>query len=97
MSGADAQKILTDIGDRLAVIIFDNNLRIGVNVFDEYGRGTALSDLSVVRIGDDDFIQQKRYDYSSKSKVISLYPTAILQGVIYTENPLAPLDFMSKL
>ena len=97
MSGADAQKILTDINDRLAVLIFDNNLRIGINVFDEHGRGTALSDVSVVKIGDDTFIQQKKVDYSSGSKVVCLYPTAILQGVIYTENPLARLELLSKL
>lgn len=96
MSGSDAQKILDQLGKKLAVIIFDNNMRIRVNVFDEYGRGISLDDISVVTIGDDDFIQVKTMDYSTRSKIVYLYPCEIIQGIIYSENELAPLDFMCK-
>ena len=85
--------ILSQYKKKLAVIIADGGVKIPVNV----NNGYLAKDIKTLTIGGTDFIQLSNVDPRTKNSYKYLIPIDCIQGVIYTDDDLADIDFMRIL
>ena len=85
--------ILSQYKNKLAVIVVDNGVKIPVNVEDGY----LAKDIKTVTIGGTDFMQLSKVDPRTKNSYKYLIPIEYIQGIIYTDEDLADIDFMRIL
>lgn len=96
MTKGTVDAILSQFKDKLAVIIMDNNMKLPVN----YANGRRIStidNIDTITIGNTDFLRERRIDHTTGEIYYNLLPVSIIQGIIYTEEDFAPIDYMSKL
>lgn len=90
--------ILNNFKDKLAVIILDNNMKIPVNMDSVTGRRVStVSNLSTEVIGGTCFLKEKRRDPNTLEIYYNLFPIDVIQGIVYTEEDFAPIDYQMKL